>query len=397
MAVFEGHVSETIGLKARLALVLTPWLTTLASIGLNPVLSDIRNHFDGVSGSASLVRLMVTIVGGSIVVGAPIGGFLAERFGERLVMLCSLAVFALVGFTSALIDNLHMLVIARAVLGLSIGAIGVTGMTIITTWIETDGRNRWLGYYNVSGGIGSFIILPLCGLIGSYNWKGIFLLHLIAVPMIFLIAAVIPRQLPQSRINQPSHDARAGLPWIWILLGIACGISAGTAVVYLPFHLAANGETRPQWVAATMVCFTLFMAFTSFFFGWIRSHFGVTALFITSFLLNAIGLTTTVVMNSWEGAMVGMSICGLGMGLMTPNLFGAAAASVLPERRARTLGFARAGFFSGPLVAQIPLDFVDRIYGPAGSLSALAVFSFVMITFTLLGRSIAGHRERAVE
>lgn len=279
---------QHIGLGTRLALIMTPWLTALALAGLTPVLPLISADFSATPGGASLTRTLVTIIGGAAIIGAPSAGLLAGRIGSYRVLTWALVLFAASGAAGFLLEDLWLLLASRLILGLAVGAISVTGVAMITTAIEPEGRNRWLGYYTVSGTMGAFVILPLSAAIGRMDWHAVFLLHLIAVPIVLVLAMNPP---PPAAVEDDAAlpgKPKGAFPFLWTLIGVGCGIASGSLGVYVPFHLAEIGVVRPEQVALALIPLNILMGVSAAFYGLIRKRFQIVGVFVACFIIGSV-------------------------------------------------------------------------------------------------------------
>ncbi len=377
---------HSIGIWGLASLMLVPILAGIAFGSPTPVLSQISAHFATTPGVDTLVRAMLTSLGAVMVVGAPITALLSERFGERRVLIWALALFALSGAAGAVLDNLWLLVGSRIVVGFALAATGVTGLTLLTNSVADDQRNRWLGIFTVTGSLGSVVVMLLAGLLGSINWRLVFLLHLFALPILAMII-LSTRQPEITRERAEGPGARSRFPLTITLLGIICGAVTTTLPMYVPFHLRDVGEIDPARVAGPMTAGIFSGAMASLCYGWIRRHLGAPEIFAICFLLAGVGTGIVAWSNSLEVAVAGMVVSGLSTGLIAPNLF-SVAAEAEPARRARRIGLARAGYYGAPLLAQIALEPVAISLGASGALFAIAGFATVMIAVTLLGRRV---------
>lgn len=375
---------RTIGSGALFSLLLIPTLSTVGVGALSPVLSQISDHFRDTPGADIVVRSLVTSLGGAMMVGASAAGFLAERFGERQILLWSLLLFAVFGMAGMFLDDPWTLLLSRVGVGLAIGAAGVMAITLISNGVSDDGRHRWLGFYSVAGTVGAVAVMPVAGLLGAISWRLIFPLHLLALPMLALCALLIGKTSKASRAAATQGKGSA-FPIGMLMLGLACGMVISTVPAYLPFHFREFGEHRPDRIAAAITASVAAAGVVSLAYGWIRRHLGAADVFALGFLAMGLGLSVVAWGRSVESAVVGMSLSGIGIGLLGPNIF-AVAANAEPERRARRVGMARAGFFGAPLLAQLPLEPVAITHGADGVLFVLAAFAMTMIVVVMLGR-----------
>jgi len=371
----------------RWGLVALALIHVLAGIGLastTPVLSQIATHFSATPGAGTLVRGTVTAAGAAMIFGAPMAALLSERYGERRVLAGALFVFAVAGTAGAVLDNLWLLVASRALVGLAVAATGVAGIALLTKSVGDDQRNRWIGYVSVVGSLSSVISIPLAGVLGSIDWRLVFTLHLVAIPILAMVILFV-RQPPPVRHLANSVRASSRFPLALVFLGVACGAVTTALPLFVPFHLNDIGETAPARIAVPLTATVVSAALASFLYGRVRRRLGAIEVFAVSFLLASSGAAIVAASTGIAVAAAGMLVIGLGMGLIIPNL-AAAASEGDPELRARRIGVAHAGFFGAPLLVQFALEPLTLSAGAGAALFAIAGFGLSMIAVVLLGR-----------
>lgn len=379
-----NDTAEAIDIPGRLSLLLIAPLSGLAQSALSPVLPKISAHFAGQPEADVLVRLLVSSVPAAMILGSLVGGILTERFGQRRMLLWMLAAYAVAGSAGFLMADLQWILVSRIFLGIFNAGAGVIAAAIITTRIPMVHRNKWLGFFMMAGTFGSIGILLLAGALGAHDWRLVFLLHGIAVPVLLLIALLLPADSRPPRTTRSVAGGR--IPFALAFYGAAIGAIASTAVIFLPYHLAEIGEGDPQRVASAILPNAFVGGVVAFSYGWIRRYLGIIEVFAIGFVAAAIGTLLIVWTATFTGALVGMALVGCAIGFAGPNLFAASAEAAPPERRARTIGIVRAGFYSGPLLAQLSLEPLSLSYGAGSALAALGTFALLMVGLTYLGR-----------
>lgn len=376
-------------LLACIALCCLGPLSGLAQGGLSPVMPRITEYFASEPNAGVLVRLMISGLSAAMIFGALLSGFLSERIGQlRLLMIC-LAIYGLAGAAGFLLDNLYLIVASRIVLGVVNAAAGVLAMALITTRVAAEGRERWLGFYVVAGTIGTLAFTALIGVIGQFGWRNAFLVYLFAWPVALFLALTFtaaPADAPPAPVQGAPAPGGGGIPWAKVLFGLVCGAIATTTMMYLPFHLAGIGQGSPEQVAAILVFSGLFGAGFTFCYGWVRKLLSAVQLFVVFFLVAGTGLVLVVAAQSSLLVYIGVALYGGGFGITVPNLFGACAAATRPEYRARMLGLVRAGFYAGPLVAQLFLEPMLRQWSAAYAVGGIAALCFVAAALALILR-----------
>lgn len=361
-------------------------LSGLAQSGLSPILPVMTGHFADEPNAALLVRAMVSGLSATMIIGSLVGGFIAERIGQIRLLAVSLGFFALAGAIGYWLDNLYLMVASRMVLGIVNAMAGLMAAAIITTRIAPEMRDRWMGFYVVTGTVGAMVMLMIVGELGKIDWRLVFPLHFVALPIAVLVFLAIP-EMPELRGNVGARlPAAAGIPWGLTLFGVLCGAVISSTMIYLPFHLHDQGHGASDKVALALLVSAGTGGISAFFFGTIRRYFSVLQIFVAGYLCCGLALLTVIATGDFNVILPAMAFQGVGAGVLTPNLFSAIAASVPAELRSRTLGFTRAGFYAGPLVAQVFLEPVSQGFGAISSMALIGVTSIMAAGMSVVGR-----------
>jgi MFS family permease len=366
-----------------------PLGTVFALTSLHPALPQISAHFADVPYAKSLVRGLVTSVNLAQVIGAPIAGFLVERFGTRRVLLSAALLYTADGLAAFFIDQLWLLLANRFVLGLAEVTVSTTVIALIGDRLDSAQRNLWLGRYTCSGAVSAFVSIELAGIVAYYNWRFIFLFY--AIGLVILASAAIALK-PDDARPKPVRAHVAGVysfTGVFFLLplvglGVVSGAVENTSLLFLPFHLAEIGETLPSRIAQAAVPIAVGAAISSLLYGAVRRHLSVDATFALSFLSAGLILPWMGMTENYAMIALAVTLLGLTIGLLAPNLYAYAAAYGSEEHRARHIGIARGCFFLGNPLAQLLLEPVSKSLGAGMALVALGGTALLMTVWALM-------------
>ncbi|MDC9824596.1 Tet(A)/Tet(B)/Tet(C) family tetracycline efflux MFS transporter [Devosia sp. ZB163] len=171
---------------------------TLDAIGIGLIFPILPRLLEDVSHShevATLMGLMLAIYSAMQFLFSPILGVLSDRFGRRPVLLISLAGAAIDYVVMAFAPELWMLVVGRAIAGITSANMAVATAYITDISAEEERAKRF-GYFHAMFGIG-FIIGPvLGGIIGDIWVRAPFLVAAALNALNFALALFV---LPESR------------------------------------------------------------------------------------------------------------------------------------------------------------------------------------------------------
>ncbi|MEK6422152.1 MAG: DHA2 family efflux MFS transporter permease subunit [Burkholderia gladioli] len=166
---------------ARLALLtfalsLATFIEVLDSTVTNVAVPSISGSL-GVSNSQGTWVISSYSVAAAIAV--PLTGWLAKRVGERRLFVTSIVLFTLTSMLCGLANDLHVLVVCRALQGLCSGPMVPLSQTILMRAFPKDKRTLALALWAMT-----VLLAPILGpvvggwIVSNYSWPWIFLINL---------------------------------------------------------------------------------------------------------------------------------------------------------------------------------------------------------------------------
>ncbi|MDY0073865.1 MAG: MFS transporter, partial [Thauera sp.] len=179
----------------------------------------------GLGASINLAGWTITAYAFGFVLMLPVSGMLAQRYGKRRMFLASTLAFTLASLGCGLANDIHSLIVLRA-----LQAAGGAGFTPTATGIIVDhfgkSRDRYVSLFGSIFPLGA-MIGPIFGghIVEWFSWREVFFVN---VPIGLLLLALawhfIPHDRREARRQRTSFDL-FGL----ILLG--CSLLAGMLAV----------------------------------------------------------------------------------------------------------------------------------------------------------------------
>ena len=183
------------------ALVVILAAVTLDAVGIGlifPILPALLRDVGHISEVATLLGLMLALYSACQFLFSPILGVLSDRVGRRPVLLVSLAGAAIDYLIMAFAPELWMLVLGRAISGITSANMAVA-TAYITDISSEEERAKRFGLFHAMFGIG-FIIGPvLGGVLGDFWVRAPFIAAALLNGVNFALALFV---LPESRPGQ---------------------------------------------------------------------------------------------------------------------------------------------------------------------------------------------------
>jgi MFS family permease len=150
--------------------------------------------------SASDIGLLNTVTFTCAAIGRIISGFIADRYGRRVMLSIDLLLFTLGAGVCAMAPNFAVMALGRAIVGFGLGGEIAIAVTMLAEFCSTRFRGTAVGLVNVgAGGLGNFLA-PGFGLLvfwmfpGDNAWRWLF--ACLMVPA--LLGAFYRRYIPET-------------------------------------------------------------------------------------------------------------------------------------------------------------------------------------------------------
>jgi|GEM_PF-1888201 len=365
-------------------------LPGIATGTISVMLPGISEAFGG-GGDANLwITMVATAAGLGMMLGAPIGGYIADRVGRRFVLMAAVALFSAFGLVAMGVTELWQLIAARFVIGFASGAMTATYVAIIADNFGDRDQGKWVGF-NASIAVLFVVILnPVVGALVDNGWRNGFLVYAIGLPILLLAVLGIPARSRDDE-DGPQENASLlsvvrGIPRLGqtaILATIGGTLATGT-VLYWPFRFRELGITSAEELAYHYIPNVMVVFIAAFSYGWIRKWLSVNQVFAVSGAISALGLAVVALAPTPLIAAIGLTVEGAAIGFMTPNLSIYAISIAPAHSRARVVGLMKGVYYGSPFLTQFVLEAINSWRGISATLLAIAAMSFSLTLYMFL-------------
>lgn len=297
-----GYHKGEAGYAAITAALFAAGMATFISMyAAQAVLPDLAKQFHTNAATSSLAVSVTTGVLAFSIVPASI---LSERFGRSRVMASSALLSALIGIAIPFAHTLTLLLIGRALQGLTLAGVPAVAMAYLAEEVADDSLGSGMGRYiagTTLGGLAGRLIAALTLDAGSWRialevtavaaliFTGIFVK--LAPPSKFFTAK--PIGLRESSSNIGTHVRN---PRVMALVAIAFLLMGGFVSIYnlLGFRLLAPPFNLPASSVGLVFCLYLAGTFTSTWAGVLADRWGKGPVLAGAILTMGMGLIVTV-------------------------------------------------------------------------------------------------------
>jgi sugar porter (SP) family MFS transporter len=192
--------------------------------------------------STQMQEMVVSIVLVGAMLGAIIGGSVADRIGRRATLLWGGAIFILGSVLAPLSPNVYTLIVARALLGLAIGFTSVTAPVYVSELAPPQSRGRLISLYQFALTVG-IALADLVGywLAGGQSWRLMFGIGAVPAALFLLLVLTLPESPRWLFAQNRFAEAQS-------VLGSYTDKS-GTKLLLEDIHAALQANVDRRWSA----------------------------------------------------------------------------------------------------------------------------------------------------
>ncbi len=379
----------------KLALLLVSSLTIMSIITISPSLPEMTEAYAHHANAAFLVKLVMTVPALLIALSAGIAGILIDRYGRLKFLYIAMVLYTLGGTAGFWLEDIYLLLISRAVLGI---AVGVT-MTIVTTLIADyfvgPERQKFIGIQIAFMSMGGIIFLGLGGVLADVGWRYPFLIYIFALLILPLAVRYLKEPELAEKAKSPIKGLKSpGIIWLLFFNTMVLWILFFLIPVQVPFHLKEIGVEKNALIGLAIALSTAFSAVSSFSYFKLKDRFGFFTIFTAGYFLMAIAYLLLGFAENYFVACLSLIIAGLGMGMMIPNTNMWVMKIAPIEIRGREIGRLTTFWFMGQFLSPIlllPLAktvAISSIFIIAAGILFLLFLFFLFMRFSPFGKSI---------
>lgn len=331
------------------ALCTVPLIMVLGNSMLIPVLPDMGREMDL---SKSVTGLAVTAFSGAAGVGIALAGFLADRYGRKVVIVPSLLIYGLGGVVSGLAgwwladQGFFWVMVGRVVQGLGAAGTAPVAMAFVGDLFKGGQRVTALGILEASNGLGKVVSPILGGLIGTFFiWWGVFFAYA-GLSLPFALAVWFLTKEPQRQRAGTAKQYFGAIANVFKQKGgplVAC-FWAGTVALFILFgvlfflseHLENVHNVQDVSKGFLIMWPVLAMSVVSFSSGlFLQNHDNLLKPAVVAGLVIELAgmLLVAFIPQDWA-FFTGIITGGVGTGLQLPGLNNLITSSVSTQQRA---------------------------------------------------------------
>jgi MFS family permease len=348
----------------KATLLIGSTLTVMAGAIVAPALPQISKEFSHLPNAELLSKLVLTLPALFMGVLAPIAGYIIDKSGRKKVLLFSLVGYAIAGTSGLYLDSMILILVGRALLGVSVGAMITAIITLIGDYFEGESRSRFVGLQAAFAGMGGLVFISSGGVLADIHWRMPFLIYIfsLVVWVMALISIYEPEMNSKTdnvNLNQNTKNTKKGtltiVAWIYLIAFFSM-IVFYMIPVQMPFMLTAMEGVTNTKVGFAIAFINVASVSTSVNYARFRKKLSFPTIMALVYLLVFIGYLIISQASSYLMMIMGIIVCGFGFGLMMPNI-NLWLISVAPAHlRGRMVGYLNTAVFTGMFFSPIALQ-----------------------------------------
>ncbi|MFW5758095.1 MAG: MFS transporter [Bacteroidota bacterium] len=389
----QKNISDTF--KATLLLGTT--LTVMAGAIVAPALPQISKQFSDIPSIDLLSRLILTLPALFMAILAPLAGYFTDKTGRKNVLLVSLILYAIAGTSGLYLNNLFMILVGRAVLGIAVGGIITAVITLIGDFFEGEKRSQFMGLQAAFAGLGGLVFISLGGFFADIHWRMPFAIYFFAL-VIFALAYYAVQE-PDISQNSGKNDhseivfRQNSIPlsiYLIYLMSFFSMIVFYMIPVQMPFMLNAMKGISNTEIGFAIAFVNLASVTTSLLYKNLKKRMKFSTLMAMVYFIIFLGYWIISIADSYLMVIPGILVSGFGFGLMMPNINLWLISLAPPALRGRLVGYLNfslfLGMFSSPILIQ-PLIGITGLYNTF-------FFTAVILLFMSMAFAVFSYRRK---
>ena len=306
--------------KSKLTLLLVSSLTIMSIITISPALPGMVAAFPDNENAEFIVKIILTIPALFIAISSPIAGRLIDRHGRLRLLWFAIILYAVSGTAGYYLQDLISILVSRILLGVAVGISMTIVITLVADYYEGMERQKFIGLQVAFMSLGGIFFIGLGGILADISWRVPFLIYIFALLVLPLTFFYLREPVIEKIQSDITSDVKApGIIWLLFINTMIMWILFFLIPVQIPFHLNGIGVEKNALIGGAIAMSTAASAVSSISFSKIKGRFNFLTIFVVGYLLMGLGFAFVSISTAYLHVVIGMILCGFGIGVMIPN------------------------------------------------------------------------------
>ncbi len=170
-------------------------LTVMAGAAVAPAMGIIKEHF--AETPDMLVQLIISLPALFIIITNMMFRSICKVLRTRSIAIIGLLLYVIAGVGCAFLDNISLILVLRALLGVSVGLIMPLSTGLIAYYFPPEEQAKMMGLSTAMNQMGGVVGTLLAGILASIEWNYAFYVYVFGLIAVLMIL----RWLPNDRLG----------------------------------------------------------------------------------------------------------------------------------------------------------------------------------------------------
>lgn len=334
-------------------------LTVMAGAAVAPALNVIKEYFYDVD--QTLVQMIISIPALFIALTSLIFPKLSQKFKVKELVMAGLLLYVIGGCVAGLFDNIYVVLIFRALVGVGVGIIMPLSTGLLSFYFAPEEQDKLMGYSSAMNQMGGVVATLISGVLAGISWRASFLVYLMGLISIVLCLIF----LPNDKISGKNGEKEQGVFKKYYIYIVAIFLLMFTFFVYpssFAMETAKEGIIPQYYIAIIMAGMDLIAFFCGLSFVFIKKTFAGKTKFIAPILF-LIGYVLLFVVGGWIGAIAGSIFIGFANGLGIPFIISSASQKAGKTAATTVMPLISMAMYLAQFVTPMILSVVSSVIG----------------------------------
>lgn len=322
-------------------------LSVLQGAIVAPALPKISEHFAGVENIEFLTKLILAISPLTLALFSPIAGVMLEKYGRKNVLLIATILYAFAGTTGYYLDNIYLILVGRALLGITISALMSGFIVVLGDLYKGNELNKYMGIQGALMSFGGMLYLLIGGKLATISWNLPFLGYAFSLIITIGLLLFLDETKPENQEKSKSKISFSNDIKLLNLVAFLVMVIYLMIPTQLPFLLDKVLGLTSDKIGIFMAFWILASSIASFTYAKVRKLLSVNQIYVLGFVIWSIGYVVLYYGYSMPIILVALAISGIGNGFVVPNLKTELLELVSPNERGKHSGILTASLYFG--------------------------------------------------
>ncbi len=325
---------------------------------VSPALGEISSAFPNTE--SYLTKLVLTLPSFVIIPFSLISGKISSTIKKRKIIIIGLIVYFLGGISGGFSRNIYELLFTRALLGAGMGLLMPFATSLVADFYKGTERTVMMGLSNAVANFGGIIATLTAGALAIYNWRYIFIVYSVGIPVLILIVWGLPEPPHRDGTTNKSFSINNRVLVIAIL-AFFLNIAFYAVITNMALFIKSEGIGNSGYSGIA----TSFVTLAGFISGiCLRQISKIFKNFRVPFAISIMSLGFLLLFTAHNLTLVLISnfMVGFGLGILKPVLFLNVADASPGHSNAFSISIVSNSVLLGKFISPLFLDFWGKVF-----------------------------------